>query len=860
MRVPVSSTDAPGSSGRGSRRLGWLLGALGVAIVLAALPHVADRLADDDRNTSDGVFSETAEWIELLVEEEDYRKLAAHREEAVRSGILLADDDDFVPVTIRHAGRDLKARMRLKGDWTDHLKDEARWSFRIEMRGDDSFLGMRRFSLQHPMTRNYLYEWLFHRALAREDVMRLRYEFAPVRLHRVGKFSAARTINLGLYAIEQAFSPELPGTNRRREGVIVRLDESALWKHRAAAYAQGLGPHLARDKDLEREAVVTPFYPQRLLESAALGAQYERARDLLLDAVQRRKPWGQVFHLERLAAFNAVADVMGAHHGVYWHNTRFYYDSIASRLEPIGFDGNSGLSIERTVAVFNGLDEPGYARAYVAALNRISDPAWLESLFKETADEVQRLDLALAREYGVVFDPKVLEHNAAVIRDALHTPVMVKAFFDSFVDRRVVVRITSLTALPLEVVGLSVDGRRMLAEGDVRHLGGAESSFFEFTLPEHFETLFTDRVDRSRTRGFVYEKDASRIRIAYRPAGLKDVRYAEIHPWREYVGGWSESNLLHQKPNAPGQDFLKAAPDRSRYWVRPGRHTVRVPVVIPAETELVFAPGAILDLVQGGMLLSYAPVRMLGTPGAPVEILSSDQTGRGLIVLKAAGGSHLRHVRFAGLQAPRSGNWTVTGGVTFYESPVTMENVVFEDSQTEDALNIVRSKFLLRDVAFRNIRYDAFDGDFTEGEIHNARFENVGNDGLDFSGSTVMVTGATMTGIGDKGISAGEGSTLYVSGVAVSASEVAFASKDASRLTVTDSRIENTRVGFTAYMKKPEFGSGTIHAERIVQQGVEVDTLIDRTSSMVLDGRAVPRTSGVKASMYGAEYGAASER
>jgi len=45
---------------------------------------------------------------------------------------------------------------------------------------------MKQFSIHHPNTRNYVYEWIFHQALKREGVLSLRYDFIEVTLN--GKF------------------------------------------------------------------------------------------------------------------------------------------------------------------------------------------------------------------------------------------------------------------------------------------------------------------------------------------------------------------------------------------------------------------------------------------------------------------------------------------------------------------------------------------------------------------------------------------------------------------------------------------------------------------------------------------------
>ena len=61
----------------------------------------------------------------------------------------------------------------------------------------------------------------------------------------------------------------------------------------------------------------------------------------------------------------------------------------------------------------------------------------------------------------------------------------------------------------------------------------------------------------------------------------------------------------------------------------------------------------------------------------------------------------------------------------------------------EDGLNIFRSNFEIDNMTFRNVKSDAFDSDFSNGTILGVKFDTIGNDGLDFSGSEVSIRNAS---------------------------------------------------------------------------------------------------------------------
>ncbi|UCD10668.1 MAG: hypothetical protein JSU88_08220, partial [Nitrospinaceae bacterium] len=72
--------------------------------------------------------------------------LQKKREQALALGVLRKGSDDFVPALLTVDGKKVSVKMRLKGDWTDHLEG-SKWSFRIHVKKGDYVFGMRRFSI-----------------------------------------------------------------------------------------------------------------------------------------------------------------------------------------------------------------------------------------------------------------------------------------------------------------------------------------------------------------------------------------------------------------------------------------------------------------------------------------------------------------------------------------------------------------------------------------------------------------------------------------------------------------------------------------------------------------------------------------
>ena len=196
-------------------------------------PQIFIKLSNE--NTVEKVFKSITlgpfRWIDSYVRGSDlpeiyidikfknFRKLQEKRKESLHKGVLITSENDYVPAKITHEGRFVKAKLRLKGDWARESNDN-KMSFRVHVKGDDHLLGMRRFSLQNPQARIYDGDALFFEALKRENVLAPRHLFVDLTVN--GK-------KIGIMALEEHFSKELLESQGKRDGVIIKFDESMVW-------------------------------------------------------------------------------------------------------------------------------------------------------------------------------------------------------------------------------------------------------------------------------------------------------------------------------------------------------------------------------------------------------------------------------------------------------------------------------------------------------------------------------------------------------------------------------------------------------------------------------------------------------
>jgi len=302
-------------------------------------------------------------------------KIKEKRETALKAGFTDKAQKVFYPAKIRFKNKTYKVKLRLKGDWIDHLWGE-KWSYRVNIKGNNTLLGMKKFSIHKPSARNFIYEWIFHAWLNHEGLIGLKYEFISVVLN--GK-------NMGVYAIEEGFDKRVIESHHRREGSIFKYNEDITWTHAL----QG------RDypEDVEHYHLysnVEAFQFEKLRKNPTLYAQFLKGRTLLEKFRQNELKTSQVFDVSQLAKFFAISEILGAPHALMIHNMRFYYNPVTSLFEPIGYDAVPNENISRLLIYsvpadwyngFNFFNDDAFVKEYVRYLEKYTEPGYLEKFF-----------------------------------------------------------------------------------------------------------------------------------------------------------------------------------------------------------------------------------------------------------------------------------------------------------------------------------------------------------------------------------------------------------------------------------------------------------------------------------------------
>lgn len=796
--------------------------------------------------------------LQITLKSKAFEKITKKRNAALEAGILISNDDDFVKAKVSTIGQETtKATIRLKGDWADHLEHPSKWSYRIVPEGGKTLFGMRKFSIQHPKTRNYIWEWLFNKVVKDNDITGLRYDFLNVTI----KLSDTDSIiPMGIMALEESFDKILIENNKKREGLILGFDETMVWDDRK----QVKKLQLDYPEDLNRPSIkefpLKVYNEKKTLSNPGLSNQFQVAKNLITGLRDGKLKLSEVYDVDKLTFYIALCNLFGAHHGLMIENTRIYYNPVTHKLEPISFDSNSGMKIRNLRGFPIGINDKVFKSKLMENYAKVSSEAFIKAFLDKYINELNELSLELSGEFNEAgLDITILQHNANLIKNKIYPKTTVKSTLLSYSEGKMKVEIKNFSEFPIVIDALVLDNGKSLNHViNPTVISPNDTIRINFQLLKSFNNAFVSK--KNKEGGFRYPKDLAKIQVRHHLLGSEEYRNGGINTFDSNFEATIIENLVStNKNNISDFDFIKIDKSNKVLTFTAGAFQLNHTLFIPAAYEVQVEPGFQLDFINEASIISYASFNSLGTKENPVILFSSDNTGGGVFVSSTNTTSSLTYTNFKGLSIPKVDLWQLSGSVNFNEANVAIRNCIFEKNRSEDALNIIRSNFTLDQSTFLDSYSDAFDGDFVEGSITNSTFINSGNDAIDISGSNLTLSNIAIKNPSDKGLSAGEGSTMKGNNIRINGGEIGIVSKDLSTITLTDVTIENTRLGIACFQKKSEFGPGIVNLKNLRFSGNEVPYLIAENSDLIIDNVVTKdKSKDVIGKMYGNEYGKSS--
>jgi len=781
------------------------------------------------------------ENVDIDIELDQLLRMQQLREQALKNGTLTEEQrkEEF-PAKLTYKGAAHDVKLSLAGLTALHLGNEDKFSFEVKASGEDAIDGMKRFGMLLPDSRGYLTDWLGMELMKDRGVMSLQAGFVKASVNGKAK---------GIFYMEERFDKSLGRDSRLGEGVIFKLQQG-----------------------------VDAYQEKKLMDIPESRDQLLLVKQKWQDVMAGSLGIGEFLDMKKTAQAFAITDLINNRHTFYRFDMRFYFNPATGLAEPLVGELTTlhkngptewSLLLEQPAEasarryrpehgevlkmIFNDL---GFKRYYLQEVQALSQEQYMEQFLTERGSKLFKLVNKVYPGWPAYDLPTYfLYENQKYIQSALMPDKgHITAYFEKQEDNRLSVHIRNMQGLPVQV----------------NQLSWRETSFFYPTQPIVLDAGHSEPREEAQVFDFEIPNTVTwadslleELKISYNLLGIDNAGNSIlVFPWPYEERQAHARNPIVRDANHTSFDFIEEVPETNVISIPKGKWKLDRDLVIPAGHRFEVEAGTRIDLVKHAKVICYSPVYFMGTEQDSILMLSSDKTSEGMIVIRGGERSSVEYTTFLNLNRPTEKGWALTGAVIFYESPVDFNGVAFIGNQDgDDFLNVIRSDFTMEKSLFKDIKADAFDCDFCTGSVANSNFINVGNDGIDISGSEITISHIYMDGIGDKGLSSGEGSSMTAHFVEINNAEIALTSKDRSKLIVSDSKVLNSRVGLTTFMKKPEFGPGFAKLERVKIEGGERPYLIEANSAVTVDGQPfAPNFQDVKGILYGAEYGKASVR
>ncbi|HRE96017.1 MAG TPA: CotH kinase family protein [Flavobacteriales bacterium] len=757
-------------------------------------------------------FNATYETLSITLDDDDFAKLEGQRQRALEQGIMTTEDDRYVNALLDHNGTSIRAELRLKGHMTDHLQDK-KWSFRIKTKKGDAFMGMKRFSLQHPGTRNYVHEWIYHRMMEEEGIVALRYFYLRVKVNGD---------DWGVYALEEHFTQEMVEHNDRLPGPLIRYNPDLYWVYRVN--------ELHDVRIHEEYAQMQSSYFEAYESKSTLKDSAQR--QLFINAVDRLEAFrtgkmktSEVFDIEKLARFHAIVDVVGGHHSLDWSDVKFYFNPETQLIEPVAYESFSVRDIQKLAGSFRFTgEENGYTNehhdllfndtaffaAYVRTLDRIATKDWLDNFFARNNDEIESHLAILYGEFAYKkYTTSGYYKNVEKVKALLAAPKYLYAHLEGFTKDSLYVSVAGIDALPAMIHAIIIDSMRVVLPQPVfisckQNDEPVHYKQFAFVLP---------------SGSSIGEK--STLKVEWTLPGRTELLEQEIAEYPAWSESRAEQAYLRRSANiSEFSSVLQMDEANKKIYFKQGKLELNKDLIFPSGYSVIVLEGTRIQLNHSSRIISFSPMRWNGTEEMPVIVESTDGTGEGIILQAGGKKSTFSHVLFRGLHRPEEGGFLHKAVVNLYESPSQFSACEFSEI-TGAGLSAVRSAVQVNSCRFADIKRDAIRMLFSNFSLTDVVITKVGDDAVSMNNSFAQMRRVKLKKVKGKGIIAEDYSGARIFDLVCKDVKTAVDAFNGSDIVINGAEFRECKTAVKAHSKGQVFGPSSVVVTNAVSEAVE---------------------------------------
>lgn len=776
--------------------------------------------------------------------------------------------------SINYLNKKVPVRIRLKGDRASHYIERDKSSYKITIRGDEKIMGIKKFSFIKPRMRNYIHEWLFHELAGEGDLIKLKYNFINL------KFNGN---NHGLYVLEEGFDKDLIERNKRRNGPIFSILEEFDGN--------------IFDSKLE-------IYNKNYWNKKENFQLSNYARNRFRNFLDGKLDLKEVFDTEKWAWYFALADLTYTNHGLDPRNVKFFYNPVSSLFEPVPYDGHrflrnynknlidfdhsnafemSSECLDASINFCNkflysffykkeGEVNSDFYSKYASALYKITDGKFLSAFFNQRKNQINKINSAIYADYFFVdnvtydkFGPGIYYFS---IEDIYNRADILK--------KKIEIKINKIS--------VTENNELILVENN------EEPNNLSLVVTE----LVCKNLKNKSDDTFIIKSDLNlnlkkNVRISKNNEQFKKLKCTYIKLKNKFNNKVYTKKINFTLPTKIVQKSIEKKylkyfyEENNNLYLINKKTTIEEDIFIPSDFIVKIKSGEKITILNNAFIISESAWQAIGKTESIIISGQKNNFGGGLVIKNAKNDSEFYNTKFiylSGVESralindkfeiqsyvltkynekkennylysmvslnknnyPYSHKYNLFGALNFYNTNIKINNCKFFRIDSEDAVNIISSNFLIENSFFEDINFDAIDVDFGKGIIKNSHFSNIRNDAVDLSGSDIYIEDLLLSNVGDKLVSAGENTYVNINKIKATNSYIGIASKDGSESIVKNIDFAEVKIPFASYQKKKSYNYGLLKIEEPINLNkYNMKSIKDLNSKIYINGKKIKK-------------------
>ena len=249
-------------------------------------------------------------------------------------------------------------------------------------------------------------------------------------------------------------------------------------------------------------------------------------------------------------------------------------------------------------------------------------------------------------------------------------------------------------------------------------------------------------------------------------------------------------------------------------FIKKGEYQIAKNIITPAGFNTIIEKGSKFTMLKDISFLFQGNLSAIGTKSENISIKAlnnNEPFGTFAVVGKNSKiNSTLSNFYIEGGSEANIEGMVFLGQLSIHNSNVFIEHSKIIKSASDDGANIRNSNVDISHTIFSQNKFDQLDLDFCKGKLTNNKFinysldkeNNSGGDGIDVSGSNLVISMNTIEKLSDKGISVGEKSKVILQENTFIENDIAIAIKDGSIVYNLDNTYTNNNLEISMYIKK----------------------------------------------------------